>query len=237
MTDAPIEMQQYFEALFREKERALEMASNEREKAAIALRDTQQRAAVTAEAEREKAAAALRAGTDRAIRDNYERLSEAVASTERLIVSASETMSARVTAGDKALHDHIDAQFSQVGLIIESLRREQGILFETSQAAILKAEGATEKRFASVNEFREQLSDQAARFLPREVAEAQFKELEKACQSNTDRLNKYQGRDAAVDRRQDRQQPWQLWIAGGVMSLIFIIITIILSNVLTGSGA
>ena len=69
-------LREYVEALFREKERALDMAAAERDRAAEVLRDEQRRALLVAETEREKAAAALRAGTDRAIADNYSRLEE-----------------------------------------------------------------------------------------------------------------------------------------------------------------
>src|ERR1700681_747953 len=71
-----IELREYIEALFREKERALDMAAAERDRAAEVLRDEQRRALLVAETEREKAAAALRQGTDRAIADNFSRLNE-----------------------------------------------------------------------------------------------------------------------------------------------------------------
>lgn len=42
----------------------------------------------------------------------------------------------------------------------------------SAEKAVAKAEGAAEKRFEATNEFRGQLADQAATFLPRTEAEA-----------------------------------------------------------------
>jgi hypothetical protein len=50
----------------------------------------------------------------------------------------------------------------------DSLLREIHSTFESAAKAIEKAEAATDKRFEGVNEFRAQLSDQAARFVTRE---------------------------------------------------------------------
>jgi hypothetical protein len=50
----------------------------------------------------------------------------------------------------------------------DSLVREMHATFAGAEKAIVKAEAATEKRFEGVNEFRAQLSDQAARFVTRD---------------------------------------------------------------------
>jgi hypothetical protein len=54
----------------------------------------------------------------------------------------------------------------------DSLLRETTTAFAGAEKAILKAETATEKRFEGVNEFRAQLSDQAARFITRDELHA-----------------------------------------------------------------
>lgn len=48
-----------------------------------------------------------------------------------------------------------------------------------AEKAVLKAEGASDKRFESVNEFRGQLKDQAATFMPRTEAGVRFSTIEK----------------------------------------------------------
>lgn len=54
----------------------------------------------------------------------------------------------------------------------DSLLREMHTAFEGAEKAISKAEAATERRFEGVNEFRAQLSDQAARFVTRDELSA-----------------------------------------------------------------
>lgn len=49
---------------------------------------------------------------------------------------------------------------------------------QAQKEAVTKAETAAEKRFESVNEFRQQLSDQAASFMPRREAEQRLGVLE-----------------------------------------------------------
>lgn len=126
--------------LFEEKDRALKMADDEREKAANALRGEQQRAIDHADTEREKAAQILR-----------------------------EALVQQIQTGDAALQQHIEDQIAQVGILIDSYTRLAGVQHEASEKAILKAENAAEKRFESVNEFRAQLAAQTASFLPRET--------------------------------------------------------------------
>lgn len=58
---------------------------------------------------------------------------------------------------DKEFHEHI-----------QQVRTETQAALEAAEKAIAKAETATDKRFESVNEFRAQLADQAARFMPRD---------------------------------------------------------------------
>jgi hypothetical protein len=59
----------------------------------------------------------------------------------------------------------------------------------TSKEAVVKAESATEKRFDSVNEFRQTLSDQATNFLSRNEYFASHKALEDKVSALADRLS------------------------------------------------
>ncbi len=99
--------------------------------------------------------------------------------------------------------------------------------FASSEKAIEKAEASSEKRFDAVNAFREQLAEQANHFLPREVADAQFTELRKAIARNTERLDLDQGKDTAITRSEDRTQPWALWVAGAILTVIIVAINVI----------
>jgi hypothetical protein len=62
-----------------------------------------------------------------------------------------------------------------------------------AKEAVLKAETATEKRFEASNEFRAQLADQTATFIPRPEFTAKYGALEDKVSALTDRLNKSQG--------------------------------------------
>lgn len=138
------------------------------------------------------------------------------------LAALNETTTRLMEAGDSALLQHIDAQKVQaasemasvdrrlVDLHQEMVLRDTGVrdllvaetnggnvrvreAFAASEKAIEKAENASEKRFDAVNAFREQLAEQSNQFLPREVADAQFAELRKLIQRNTERLDLDQG--------------------------------------------
>lgn len=205
---------------------------------------------MVAEQEREKAAKALRDELNRAIRD-----------------------------GDQALSRHIDQQvlqieaalgsaeklelqrFEEVKAMVESVHREVGLTFEASERAIQKAEAAYEKRFAAQNAFREQLADQTNTFIPREVFDAQVRELrskiEDAAASGanflprevfdrtvvewsawrdgvTKTLAESSGTQSAVRRQGDKSQAWQIWAAGGVLTVVLALV-IFVANILTGA--
>lgn len=126
------------------------------------------------------------------------------------------TLSRSIEEGDDRLREHIANQVEQIRATIEAGERiniervkklegdDEALLrlidqrFSSTKEAVDKAEVATDKRFSSVNEFRAQLSDQTASFLPREVAEAQFAELRKQLNSNTDRLNRGEGQHSGI---------------------------------------
>lgn len=67
-----------------------------------------------------------------------------------------------------------------------------------AQAAVDKAETAASKRFDSTNEFRGQLADQAATFMPREVADQQFAQVREQISALTTRMDQETGRAAGV---------------------------------------
>lgn len=62
-----------------------------------------------------------------------------------------------------------------------------------SEKAILKAEVAAEKRFDSVNEFRQTLTDQAGSFMPRAEADAKIAGNAKDIMAANARLDKMEG--------------------------------------------
>jgi hypothetical protein len=178
----------------------------------------------------------------------------------------------------------------QFELRINGVQRELAIANNAAATAIAKAEAATEKRFASVNEFRAQLADQVARFVPREVADGQFSQARAEREAMADRITRMEvsqvnfvqqgplatrlnaietraeqireqallretfqevvagwtiwresvdqvitrraGERAAMAQTEARIQPWALWGAGAVVTVLVACIVIV-TNILT----
>jgi hypothetical protein len=92
------------------------------------------------------------------------------------------------------LHAHIQRQLDDMRRMLDeraiAADRAVAAALDAAEKAVAKAESAAERRFESVNEFRAQLTDQTATFIPR-------KEYDVAHQSLIDRLGELQSR---VDR-------------------------------------
>ncbi len=89
----------------------------------------------------------------------------------------------------KELMSERDVRYSQRALSQDNAVKNA---LETSEKAIIKAEDATEKRFASVNEFRQTLADQANLLMPRAEYTVQHQALVDKVQNTEERLNEIQ---------------------------------------------
>lgn len=96
-----------------------------------------------------------------------------------------------------------DEKIAHLKEYLEQLIKDQDKYTEAKflaiKEAVLKAETANDKRFDSVNEFRQQLNDQTNTFLSRNEYNAQHKALEDRVSDITDRLNKKEGADKGTD--------------------------------------
>lgn len=90
-----------------------------------------------------------------------------------------------------------------------------------SEKAIGKAEIANERRFDSVNEFRQTLGDQAAQFATRAEVEAAIGRNTERIQDLTDRVNQSEGKGAGLNAG------WAILV--GAVVLIGAIVTIYLA--------
>lgn len=178
----------HIEKIFEEKQRATEIAEREREKASQTLQVERNRATDVAEREREKAAQALSVTLAQAIREGDERLREHIQNQVEQINAALTSVEEKAIIRQEGTQQQIDNRFHY------------------TETAVAKAEANNEKRFASVNEFRSQLSDQVTTFLPREVAEAQLEELRKAMSTVHSRLDLIQGHGTGETETRSRQQ-------------------------------
>lgn len=166
MTGSEVALREYVEALLNEQQRAIEMAEREREKTAIALA----------------------AGLARLTEEGDERLREHIENQVRQLAAALEAADKRhgmlrdeVILRDAALRDLL-IQTSESN----DLRVREA--FAAAAAAIGKQEAANEVRFQSVNEFREQLGEQAREFVPREVADSQIGDLRSRIETNANAI-------------------------------------------------
>lgn len=114
---------------------------------------------------------------------NPEFVRRGTSSQTTLDVSMFEFLNERIKAIDDRFFAMVDYQKE---LIL--------VRFEAAQEAIRKADEATEKRFASVNEFRQTLSDQTKSFITRELFESSVKEVS----SVSNRVSNIEGRIWAV---------------------------------------
>ena len=94
--------------------------------------------------------------------------------------------------------------------------------FEASNTAIVKSEVASEKRFESVNEFRQTLSDQAAAFLPRAEADRVTTSNAEKIQGLTDRLNRMDAQDTGSKITMGKM--FAMLAAGGTILSIVIVL-------------
>lgn len=104
------------------------------------------------------------------------------------LAAAERTVKQRADQQDREFHEHLD-----------QYRRETSLAFSTSDKAIEKAERAAEKRFDAVNEFRQQLGDQAATFMPRSEAQARWESLGEKLDALATRLDRSEGRGTGLN--------------------------------------
>lgn len=131
------------------------------------------------------------------------------AATNAALIAAQRAVDAALVAAEKAVDVRANGQDREFHEHLEQYRNETGLAFDASKEAITKAEIATEKRFDSVNEFREQLADQATRFMPRSEAEAAIARATERVQEITAAGHLLMPRaeaDSALDRNEERIQ-------------------------------
>lgn len=162
------------------------------EKRLLAILQEQRDATHLAEDEREKAAAQLRLNLEQMIRE-----------------------------GDTNLRMHITEQVQSIKAALaaqERLGEEKDkrleAVHEAAQEAIAKAEQSMERRLDSMNEFRDQLSDQAARFIPREVYDAGIEQARREREGLVERLNRNENKTLPREVFEASLAEWQTWRSG-----------------------
>ncbi len=163
------------------------------------------------------------------------RLDSAIEALTQRIEDQRLMLDERYATSVKALDAAFKAQQLAMETAFTAADKAVQAALSSAEKAVTKAESAAEKRFESVNEFRAQLTDQAATFLSRSEGEIRFSAL-------AERLDTLTGANAIrlteVERRLNLTQGKAsgantLWgyIVGGIGTLIAII-AIVLSVVL-----
>jgi hypothetical protein len=98
-----------------------------------------------------------------------------------------------------ALEMLIDAKLTTLRTIIDLHAEKSVTLLASSDRAISKAEVATEKRFESVNEFRQTLSDQTKTFISKVEFEALRDTANTRISGMSSRLDKIEGKAVGLN--------------------------------------
>lgn len=104
-------------------------------------------------------------------RQRVEQKHDATVAIDAALKAQKESVHAAFTAAEKALDEKSNMLNKEFREHLEHAREQTRASFESSEKAIAKSEAANEKRFESMNQFRAQLADQAASFIPRREAE------------------------------------------------------------------
>ena len=149
----------------------------------------------------------------------------------------------RYATQTKALDAAFLAQQTAMRTALEAAEKAVATALTSAEKAVAKAEVAADKRFESVNEFRQQLSDQTATFPSRREIDTRLEAVGAQVEANrqrvsdlelrlTSRLDVNQGKDAGTtDSRAERRLDTGQIIAAaaGFLLLISVIVNVIVT--------
>lgn len=97
---------------------------------------------------------------------------------------------------DLRYQQRFDAQQEALAAALLAAEKAVGTALTAAEKAVIKAETAADKRFEAVNEFRAQLADQAATFMPRLESDARFLAIEEKISGIAKMIERSEGRRA-----------------------------------------
>lgn len=163
----------------------------------------------------------------------------AMAASTFVVKESMATCLARVDGLDRLT----DAKFVTFRTLIDSQAEKVALALSASEKAIAKAEASTQKaidktaddiktRFDSVNEFRGQLSDQAATFIPRKEAEQRIDSVLERVETLRQAVNtddqKLDERLKVLERGSSNLQG-RLWALGTAIAAVVVIVNIVIA--------
>jgi hypothetical protein len=99
---------------------------------------------------------------------------------------------------DRLYKERAENSEKSVTIALQAQKIMTEAAFASADKAVTKADAAAEKRFDAVNEFREQLSDQAAAFLPRAEFAVQHKSMEDKILSLQQAQSSVEGKEKGI---------------------------------------
>ena len=109
---------------------------------------------------------------------------KAITALRELLLAKIEAQADALNAADKRYEQRFIAQEGAVSSALVSQEKAVGAALIAADRAVSKVETANEKRFEAVNEFRAQLADQAAGFIPRNEANIRFDSVTERVESS-----------------------------------------------------
>lgn len=201
---------------------AIEIAEQEREKAAQQLRDAMR----TAEQEREKSAEQLRQAMETSIRDGDSNLARHIGEQIAAIRTA-------LTAAEK-LGDEKDKRLEAIReaaqLAVDKALIAQKELAEKHNDLIRSSE-RKEATYVTKGEL-EQVKQLVQQSVPREVLETKLEAIDKELAGIDKARHLSDGGTAEREQRQAQVQPWMIWAAGAVLA-VFMTGIVLVANLVT----
>lgn len=99
---------------------------------------------------------------------------------------------------DRRVDERINALEQLMTAAIQSQKEAVAIAMAAADRAVNKAEGAAERRFESINEFRAALADQAGHFMTRSEMDARLSGVSDRLNLNANRIERIDGRTQGV---------------------------------------
>ena len=140
------------------------------------------------------------------------------------LVVANEKLTAAIATIDARINATVEhRQHMAIQLQHFALKSEVRLEMDANQKAVEKAEGAANQKFASVNEFRAQLNDVIATFVPRDEINVRFEaltqKLEAAAQAQANLNASFQ---QTKGRGDGTTAAWALVMTGGTLLLTLV---------------
>lgn len=137
-----------------------------------------------------------------------------------------EFLPSRAEESHVPLREHIEALIvalrQETASSFASVRREFDATDRTAKEATDKANSAMDKRLDHMNEFRDQLRDQAAKFVTRDLVDERIVALEKLLNGKTDsngeRIGRLETKGSNLDGR--------FWAIGAVVIVVNLLIAV-----------